>query len=77
MTELEISCLPGDLPEFIEVDLADAEAGTIVHISDLKLPKGVTSVALSQGADHDLPVATISKPKAEAASDEDGEAGEE
>src|SRR5690606_10243944 len=46
MTQLEISCLPADLPEYIEVDLAEVELGQIVHISDLKLPKGVESVAL-------------------------------
>jgi len=63
LTQLEILCLPADLPEFIEVDLAEVEVGQIVHISDLKLPKGVTSVALSHGADHDLAIATIQKPK--------------
>lgn len=65
MTQLEISCLPADLPEFIEVDLQDVEVGQIVHISDLKLPKGVESVALSHGAEHDLPVAAIHKPRGE------------
>ena len=63
MTEVEVSCLPSALPEFIEVDLANIDVGQTVHISDLKLPKGVTSVALSHGADHDLPVASINKPK--------------
>ena len=76
MTELEVLCLPKDLPEYIEVDMAEVEVGQIVHISDIKLPKGVESVALNQGADHDLSVATINKPKAaveessEAATDE-------
>lgn len=78
VTELEISCLPADLPEFIEVDLADVEAGQIVHISDLALPQGVESVALSHGADYDLTVATVNKPKGSAAEEgeEEGE-GEE
>ena len=81
VTELEISCLPADLPEYIEVDLADVEIGQTVHISDLTLPKGVESVQLSHGHDHDLPVASINKPKG-AAVDEDStedteEAGEE
>lgn len=61
LTQLDISCFPHNLPEFIEVDLGDAEIGTIIHISDLKLPSGVTSVALSHGADHDLAVATVVK----------------
>jgi len=63
LTQIEVSTLPHNLPEFIEVDLGNAELGTIIHISDLKLPSGVISVALSHGADHDLAVATIVKPK--------------
>ncbi len=63
LTQLDITCLPQDLPEFIEVDLSAVEAGQILHISDLKLPKGVTSVALAQGGDHDLAVVTILKAK--------------
>lgn len=73
MTELEISCLPADLPEFIEVDLAEVQTGQIVHISDLQLPKGVESVSLSHGADHDLPVVTINKPKVGGGGEEAGE----
>jgi len=64
MTELEIQCLPKDLPEYLEVDMAEVDLGQTVHISDIKLPKGVESVALSHGADHDLPVASVNKPKA-------------
>ena len=64
MTEVDISCLPQDLPEYIEVDMAAVELGQTLHISDLIFPKGVESVALSHGADHDLPVVSINKPKA-------------
>jgi large subunit ribosomal protein L25 len=64
MTELDISCLPANLPEFIEVDMQEVDIGSIVHISDLKLPEGVESVALSHGDDHDLPVAAVNAPKA-------------
>jgi large subunit ribosomal protein L25 len=71
MTELDIQCLPKDLPEFIEVDMTDVELGQTLHISDITLPKGVESVALSHGADHDLPVVSINKPKAVAIEDED------
>jgi len=79
ITELEISCLPANLPEFIEVDLAEVELGQIVHISDITLPEGVESVALSHGADHDSAVATIIKPKgiAEASDSEGDDSGEE
>ena len=41
LNEVEISCLPKDLPEFIEVDLAEMKLGDTVHLSDVKLPKGV------------------------------------
>lgn len=71
LTELEISCLPSNLPEYIEVDMAEAELGTIVHISDLALPEGVESVALSHGADHDNPVASVVAPKGGADADEE------
>jgi len=64
LTDLEIQCLPKDLPEYIEVDLARLELGQILHISDITLPSGIESVALSHGEDHDLPVATVIKPRA-------------
>jgi large subunit ribosomal protein L25 len=41
LNELDVSCLPGDLPEFIEVDMKDVSVGHSVHVKDLKLPKGV------------------------------------
>ncbi|MBM3390575.1 MAG: 50S ribosomal protein L25/general stress protein Ctc [Betaproteobacteria bacterium] len=44
MNELDISCLPADLPEFIEVDMKDVAVGHSVHVNDLKLPKGVEAV---------------------------------
>ncbi len=59
LTQLDITCLAADLPEYIEVDLANVEVGQIIHISDLKLPKGVESVDLHKGADHDLPVVAV------------------
>jgi large subunit ribosomal protein L25 len=55
--EVEVTCLPTDLPEFIEVDMAKVEIGTILHLSDLVLPAGVQLVALAHGKD--LPVANI------------------
>lgn len=45
ITELEVSCLPTDLPEFIEVDLKELTTGTSLHVSHLQLPKGVTAIA--------------------------------
>ena len=64
MTDIEVSCLPKDLPESIDVDMAEIDVGQIVHLSDLSLPDGVESVSLSQGADYDLTVATVNKQKA-------------
>ena len=59
INELEVSCLPKDLPEYIEVDVAALDIGSSLHISELTLPEGVESVALSHGEDHDLPVVSI------------------
>lgn len=61
--ELEVSCLPADLPEFIEVDVAALEVGQTLHISDIALASGVESVELSKGASHDLPIVTIAAKK--------------
>ncbi len=52
LTEVDVSCLPGVLPEFIEVDLGKLEAGQSLHLSDLKLPAGVELTALARGDDH-------------------------
>jgi large subunit ribosomal protein L25 len=57
INEVEVSCLPKDLPEFIEVDMAKVELNQIVHLSDLKVPAGVELVALAHG--NDLAVANI------------------
>ncbi|MEM7217149.1 MAG: 50S ribosomal protein L25/general stress protein Ctc [Pseudomonadota bacterium] len=63
MTEVEINCLPKDLPEFIEIDLVDADVGSVIHLSDLNFPEGVTSVALALGESHDSPVASVLAPR--------------
>ena len=70
-TDIEIVCLPGDITEYIEVDMADVETGQIVHLSEVVLPKGVTSVALALGEDHDLAIASINAPKGGGDEDED------
>ncbi|WP_454719899.1 MULTISPECIES: 50S ribosomal protein L25/general stress protein Ctc [Cupriavidus] len=59
LNELEVSCLPADLPEFIEVDLGAAELGQTLHLADVKLPKGVS--AITHG-DENPAVASISLP---------------
>lgn len=62
LTDVEVVCLPADLPEYIEVDLAKLDVNQALHLSDLKLPKGVELVALSH--DHDLSVVNIQLPRA-------------
>ena len=57
ISEVEVSCEANNLPEFIEVDLINVEVGQIVHLADLKLPKGVELVALTHG--NNLAVANI------------------
>jgi large subunit ribosomal protein L25 len=61
ISQVEVTCLPKDLPEFIEVDLNAAEVGDIIHLSDLKAPKGVEFVALVHG--NDLAVANVHAPR--------------
>jgi large subunit ribosomal protein L25 len=59
MTEVELECLPKDIPQHIEVDLSEMHVGDIIHLSDLKLPEGVEIVALKQGEEHDTAVVTM------------------
>ena len=75
--EVEVACLPADLPSYLEVDLATVELGATVHISDIALPKGVESVELSKGTAHDLPVASIALAKKAAVEEEETEVAEE
>lgn len=69
LNEVEIACLPQDLPEFIEVDLTDVEVGVTLHLTDIKAPKGVTFVQLTKGEGHDLPVVSVNKPAGKAEED--------
>lgn len=72
VTEIEITCLPAQLPEFVEVDVAALEVGATVHLSDVALPAGVVSVELAKGEGHDQAVVTLNAPKG-AASEEAAE----
>jgi len=77
VTEIAVSCLPKDLPEFIEVDLAGLEVGQTLHLSDVTLPAGVTSDELAKGESHDQAVVSANTPKAQKADDEEAAAPEE
>lgn len=60
-TEVEIACLPKDLPEYLTVDFAAVHVGTTLHLSDIKLPAGVEIPQLAQGHDYDQPIANVHK----------------
>ena len=66
INEIAISVLPANLPEFIEVDLADVAVGVTLHLSDLKVPAGVTIAELAKGAGHDQAVVSVNKPAGKA-----------
>jgi large subunit ribosomal protein L25 len=64
ITEVEVRCLPSDLPEYIEVDLSNMAMDQYIHLADLKLPAGVELVAFAQGMDesHNQPVVNLHMP---------------
>jgi len=72
-TEVEIACLPKDLPEFVEADLANLGLNEILHLSEIQFPSGVSSVALAHG--QDLPVASIHPPRRQEVDEEETAAG--
>ena len=75
MNEIAITCLPADIPEYIEIDVANLELGQTLHLSDITLPKGVTSDELAKGEDHDQAVVTLNAAKV-VVEDEDEDAPE-
>ncbi|MBC9073526.1 50S ribosomal protein L25/general stress protein Ctc [Thauera sp. CAU 1555] len=72
INELDVQCLPANLPEFIEVDLGGLEADQSIHVSQIKLPKGVELVVHGEG---DPVVVTVLKTKGEAAAEEESAEG--
>ena len=82
ITDVEITCLPKDLPESLELDVANMEVGEALHLSDIVLPEGVEIPQLALGGDHDLSVVAIhaargGKEEEDTASSEEEAAGEE
>ena len=75
-TEIEISCLPKDIPEHIEIDVAELELGHSIHMSEIILPKDV-SLVQAVDKDHDAPVISCYEPKAEKVEEEVVEAAPE
>ncbi len=88
-TDIEILCLPRDLPEYIEVDILDLDIGDSILMSEIKLPKGVELYAAHHGGDVEQPIVMVQAPRlpeeeeetegegeaAEAAADEQVEGG--
>jgi large subunit ribosomal protein L25 len=77
LNEVEITCLPKDLPEYIEVYMAELKLGEMIHLSDLAVPEGINVVALDHGDDR--PVVTVLAPRVASEQEEEVEAaaGEE
>jgi len=63
LSDIEVSCLPKDLPEFLEIDMSQMNLNETKFLADIPLPSGVTIPALSQG--RNLPVVSIHSPRAE------------
>jgi len=64
ITDVEISCLPKDLPEYFEVDIENLDLNEMLHLSDIKLPEGVEMPELAQGEEHDHAIVSIGVIKA-------------
>ena len=77
MTSIEISCLPGDLPEYIEVDIEHLDLGDAIHMSELRLVEALSIPSLQQGADHDHVVVSVNAPKRAEEVDEEAAAAED
>ncbi|MCH9644973.1 MAG: 50S ribosomal protein L25/general stress protein Ctc [Gammaproteobacteria bacterium] len=75
ITDIEIKCLPGDLPEFIELDISTLAMDQSLHLSDLKLPKGVEFAHMETLDEaHDHPVVSIHQPRVNEEAEEAAEA---
>lgn len=80
LSEVAVQCLPGDLPEYLTIDMTDFEVGQSLHLSDLKLPEGVVIPELDLGEDHDQTVVSVAEKRGgdvEEAGDDDAAAPSE
>ena len=74
VVEVEVGCLPRNLPEYLEVDMASLDVGDSVHLSEIVLPEGVHLMTLAHNPDNDQPVVSVQHPQkldAEQAAEED------
>jgi large subunit ribosomal protein L25 len=58
-TDVEVTCLPKDLPEYFEIDITALQLDEMLHLSDITLPEGVEIPELAQGAEHDQAIVSI------------------
>jgi len=65
LTEVTVSCLPGNLPEYLEIDLTALTEGDIIHLSEIKLPANVEIPELALGKEHDVAVVTVASVREE------------
>ena len=76
LTDIEIACLPRDLPEAVDIDLSELQVGDIVHLSELKLPAGVEIPELRLGKEHDHAVVVAKEVREEVEPAAEGAEGE-
>ena len=76
LTEVEVSCLPKDLPEYIEVDISHLNLDEMLYLSDIKVPEGVELIELTYGEEHDDAIVSIHVHKAAAVEEEAVEGAE-
>ena len=70
LTEVEVSCLPRDLPEYFEVDISHLELDQMLYLSDIKVPEGVEIIELTYGEDHDDAIVSVHVMKSVAVEEE-------
>jgi large subunit ribosomal protein L25 len=75
MTEVEVSCLPRDLPEYFEIDISHMELDDMLHLSDIKVPEGVEITQLQHGEEHDHAIVSVVLMKAESVEEPTPEEG--
>lgn len=74
MSDVEVSCLPRDLPEYFEVDISGLQLNEMLHLSDISVPEGVEIIELSHGGGHDQPIVNVHIIKAAPVEDVDDDA---
>jgi large subunit ribosomal protein L25 len=59
MSDVEVTCLPKDLPEYFEIDVSGMDVDDMMYLSDIKVPEGVEIIELTYGEEHDQPIVSI------------------